>query len=69
MDKKDNLDNQNFYDSFIGLDRVKAKLRRIEILLGIKTELKEFADNTAALAGKLKPGDFYRTASVIKVVL
>lgn len=60
---KTSFNAPNFFDEFVGLDRIKAKLRKIEKLLGIKEDLEIYSSNANALAGGLKVGDTYRTST------
>lgn len=50
-------------DTFIGIDKLKRRLKKIELLLGLSEEYPIYANNAAAITGGLKTGDRYRTAT------
>lgn len=50
-------------DKFIGLTRIKSRLRKLEELVGIKESLPTFADRAAATTGGLQTGEWYVTSA------
>lgn len=51
------------------LSRISRRLRTVETIVGAKEPLKQFVDNSAALAGGLEVGEFYKLADgTVKVV-
>lgn len=51
------------------LSRISRRLRTVETIVGAKTPLEQFADNSAALAGGKEVGEYYKLADgTVKVV-
>ena len=59
--------NPNYTDIFGRLDWLTKKVKKLCCITN-STDLPEYADNAAALAGGLIIGQFYRTEDILKVV-